>query len=223
MKRFPSNTTRNWKILSIVLAILIFFTVFDVDIEARPLFGGSDSTYSGIDSGIVPVDVIPVGIPAVYGAEIGVSYDDIDPLNPQKADEAIEKMARLDLELNLEGANLERYIDMLYRQYDGMSCEYCCGARAIIFENGDPACGCAHSYAMRGLAKYLILEHGDLSDDEMLTEIGKWKVLYFPDIHGTKAAVMKENGITVDYISLTTNANRGIEEGSSAGSMVGGC
>ncbi len=215
-----NNTTRTWKAVSYILTAVIFLILFDVNIEPRPLFGGSERPYSANLS----VDVVPVGIPAVYGAEIGVSYDDIDPYDPARADEAIDKMAQLDLTLTLQGEDLDRYVDILYHQHGGMSCEYCCGARSIIFENGDPACGCAHSYAMRGLAKYLILEHGDsLSDDQILAEIGKWKVLFFPGIHASKAAVMQGSGIDVDYISLTTNIFRGIEDGASAGEMVGGC
>ncbi len=222
------NTTKTWKTVSAILGILIFITLFDINVEPRPFFETSDNRGSGSVMRNVSVgnsiDVVPVGIPAVYGAELGISYDDVSPLNPQQADMTIEKMAQLDLNLNLEGDNLERYIDILYHQHGGMSCEYCCGAASIIFENGDPACGCAHSYAMRGLTKYLILEHGsDISDNQILGEIGKWKVLFFPDIHGQKAAIMEENGIEVDYISLTTNAFRGIEAGSSAGGMVGGC
>ena len=75
----------------------------------------------------------------------------------------------------LTGADLERYINVLYTLENGMSCEFCCGARSIIFEDGKAACGCAHSFAMRGLAKHLILNHGDeYTDLEMLGEIGKW-------------------------------------------------
>ena len=77
---------------------------------------------------------------------------------------------------------------------------------------------------MRGLAKYLIKNHPkEFSDDEILGELGKWKVLFFPDIHKTKAAVLKEQGIEINYINLASNKYRGIEKGSSAGEMVGGC
>ncbi len=157
--------------------------------------------------------IIPMGIPEVYGAELDISYDDVSLSDPKKADATIEVMSKLDRTIELSGNNLERYIDILYHQHGGISCEYCCGVQSIIFENGEAACGCAHSFAMRGLAKYLILEHGDsMIDVEILTEIGKWKVLFFPGIHTQKAAVMEAQGIEVDYISLTTNANRGIEQ-----------
>ncbi len=90
--------------------------------------------------------------------------------------------------------------------------------RKSIFE------GELFGYAMRGLTKYLIKYHGsEITDEEILTEVGKWKTLFFPGILEGKAQVMKTYGITVDYINLTTNQYRGIEKGQASGSMVGGC
>ena len=94
----------------------------------------------------------------------------------------------------------------------------------LYFENGQAACGCAHSYAMRGLTKYLILNHGDeLTDDQILEEVGKWKVLFFPGIMQGKADVMESQGISTDYISLASNEYRGIEQGKTSGDMIGSC
>jgi len=169
-------------------------------------------------------EIIPTGIPAIYGEELQISYDDVSASNPQKADSTINVLAKIDQTESLEGADLERYINILYTLNNGISCEYCCGARAVIFEDGSPACGCAHSYAMRGLAKYLIKNHGDeFSDDEILEELGKWKVLFFPGIHEDKAKVLESNGIEVNYINLASNKYRGIEQGQASGGMVGGC
>lgn len=168
-------------------------------------------------------DVIPEGTPERYGEELDVSYDDIDPNDQRRANEAINDLAQIDRNTELEGEDLDRYVEVLYHEHDGMSCEYCCGARSIIFENGEPACGCAHSFAMRGLAKYLILEHGDeMSNEEIIEEVGKWKVLFFPTQHEEKAQALEEEGIEISYQNLTTNQYRGIEEGSQGG-MVGGC
>ncbi len=167
-------------------------------------------------------EIIPRGIPAIYGKELGIRYDDVSPNDPQKADQTIVILKNLDLTLSLDGENLQRYIQTLTQ----ISCEYCCGAKSIIFENGQPACGCAHSYAMRGLAKYLIKNHGsEFTDDRILEELGKWKVLFFPGIHETKAEVLKTQGIKADYINLASNKYRGIEKGKTSGGsgMVGGC
>lgn len=183
--------------------------------------GGSNSI------GIVSAsEIIPTGVPSIYGEELKISYNDVSVTNPQLADQTISILSRIDRSETLEGKDLERYIDILYNMEGGMSCEYCCGAKSIIFSDGQSACGCAHSYAMRGLTKFLIKYHGDeFTDMEILQEIGKWKVLFFPGIHEQKAQVLEANGIdSTDYINLASNKYRGIEDGqASGGGMVGGC
>ena len=165
--------------------------------------------------------VIPTGIPAVYGKEINLKYDDISPNNPSLADTTIKKMAVYDNSISLTGDKLQRYIDTVSQ----ISCEYCCGAQSIIFNNGKAACGCAHSGAMRGLAKYLFTKHPEMTNDQILEELGKWKTLFFPEIMAQKASVLKQKGIELNYINLASNKYRGIEKGatSSGGAMVGGC
>lgn len=173
-------------------------------------------------------EVIPKGVPEIYGQELGVSYDDVSVSDSQKANAAIAKLAAFDTPksgkfITLEGDKKQRYISIVSQ----ISCEYCCGAKSIIFDNGESACGCAHSYSMRGLAKYLIQNHAsEFTDDQILEELGKWKTLYFPSILAQKAAVLKQKGIEINYINLASNKYRGIEKESqtgSSGSMVGGC
>lgn len=178
------------------------------------------SAQASSGTGAAAVSVVPTGVPPIYGEELGISYDDVSPNDPQRADATIAKLANYDMSLKLEGDKLSRYIAV----GSAISCEYCCGAKSIIFSNGEPACGCAHSYAMRGLAKYLLTDHaGEFTDLQILEELGKWKVLFFPGIHEQKAAVLQSQGIEVNYITLASNAYRGIEQGASGGSMVGGC
>ena len=131
-------------------------------------------------------DIIPKGIPAIYGKEMELSYDDVSPNDPRLADATIRKLKSYEsIELNSE--QMKRYIQI----GGNISCEYCCGAKAIIFSNGERACGCAHSYAMRGLAKYLLVNHPDMSNEEILSELGKWKTLFFPGIMEAKAQVLE--------------------------------
>jgi len=178
-------------------------------------------------SNLANIDVIPKGVPAIYGSELGISFDDVSPTNQQKANETIAKLGAFDKQIQLEGDLLQRYINIA----GSISCEYCCGAEALIFTRdtgnykaGDAACGCAHSYAMRGLAKYLLKNHPkEFTDDQILSELGKWKTLFFPDIMTAKAAVLKEKGIELNYINLASNKYRGIEKGASNSKMVGGC
>ncbi len=165
--------------------------------------------------------IIPTGIPALYGKELGISYDDVSSNNPQLADATINKLSQYE-ESELNPELMKRYIKIA----GSISCEYCCGAEAIIFSNGAAACGCAHSYAMRGLAKYLLINHAKhMSDDEILSELGKWKVLFFPGIHEQKAQVLEAQGVdSTNYINLASNLYRGIEQGKAqGGGMVGGC
>ncbi len=190
---------------------------------------GAPGIYSSGSSNVLPsvsaAEIVPSGIPAVYGDELGVSYNDINPSNQRLADATIEKLTAYEDD-TLSDELMERYIAI----GSSISCEYCCGAEALIFSNGDRACGCAHSYAMRGLAKYLLINHdSEITDMQILEELGKWKVLFFPGIHMKKAAALKANNIDyTDYVNLASNKYRGIEEqdlsgSSSAGGMVGGC
>ncbi len=196
---------------------------------------GKSSSIENITSSVIGIggtigvvsasEILPTGIPLVYGNELKIRYDDVTASNPQSSDTTISVMADIDRSETLTGEDLDRYIDVLYNLENGISCEFCCGARSVIRNDGTSACGCAHSFAMRGLAKYLIKFHGDeFSDEEILEEVAKWKVLFFPGIHETKAAVLKSEGIELNFINLGSNKYRGIEEGQqSGGGMVGGC
>jgi hypothetical protein len=109
----------------------------------------------------------------------------------------------------LNDEQMERYKDVGLN----ISCEYCCGVKAIIFENGERACGCAHSYAMRGLAKYLIINHPeDYTNDDILLELGKWKATFFPKQTISKAVLKYAEFGNIDPSILTEMPN-----------MVGSC
>lgn len=117
--------------------------------------------------------VIPSGEPAVYGEELNISFD--------KVQEAINKVAPFDPDygkekIMLTGSDLQRYIKIGSQT----SCQYCCGAKTLIFEDGKAACGCEHSQMMRGLAAYLIKNYLELSDEEILKELNTWKASFFP-------------------------------------------
>ena len=200
-----------------IVAVLALVIVFSFG----KIYGGAGAEINGATTESVSTsDIIPTGVPAIYGQALGVNYNDISASNPKLADETIQKLSSYeDLELTLE--QMTRYIKI----GSAISCEYCCGADSIIFPNGEAACGCAHSYAMRGLAKYLLINNPEMSDYEILSELGKWKVLFFPGIHEQKAQALEANGIdSTDYVNLASNLYRGIEEGkTSSGGMVGGC
>lgn len=203
---------------------MIFILALVIVFNAGRIYSSSGASgITGLATGIEAVsasDIIPKGTPAVYGKELGVKYDDVSPNNPVLADATISKLTQYE-DMALNNEQMQRYIKI----GSSISCEYCCGAEAIIFSNGQRACGCAHSFAMRGLAKYLLTKHPDISDENILSELGKWKVLFFPGIHEQKAQVLEAQGIDpTNYINLASNLYRGIEQGqASGGGMVGGC
>ena len=192
-------------------------------------FGKINNGGNAVATGIGTVsasEIIPTGVPEVYGIELGIKYDDISASNSRLTETTIQTLAAYENE-KLNSAQMERYLKI----GGSIACEYCCGAETLIFSNGERACGCAHSYAMRGLAKYLLINHPDMDDAEILNELGKWKVLFFPGVHEQKARVLEANGIdSRDYINLASNLYRGAENqatinsaGSAGSQMVGGC
>ena len=217
-----SNTeTKVQYVIIIVLAGLLIFNGVKIYGANGNITGNTIATGIGTVSAL---SVLPEGTPDIYGNEIGVSFNDVSASNPQLADATMAKLTKYeDMQLNKE--QMERYVKI----GSSIACEYCCGAKTLVFSNGERACGCAHSYAMRGLAKYLLTKHPEMSDTEILNELGKWKVLFFPGVHEKKAEVLKANGIDyTNYINLASNIYRGAENQattSSSGSsqMVGGC
>ncbi|MFH1978073.1 MAG: hypothetical protein ABIJ92_02000 [Candidatus Aenigmatarchaeota archaeon] len=163
--------------------------------------------------------VIPTGVTPYGNGEL--SYDDVvGGINILKA---------ADIGITTESLTedqLQRYI------YLGthISCEYCCSAKMIVFPNGAPACGCAHSYAMRGLAKYLLVEYGDeYSDEDIMMEMTKWKNLFFPRNTVEKAVALIENDMEItpdalnDHELLTKISSGDTSSIGQLSGMVGAC
>ncbi|MDP3987172.1 MAG: hypothetical protein Q8P81_03035, partial [Nanoarchaeota archaeon] len=86
----------------VVLALMIVYS-------GGKIYGTTGEVTTGI--GLVSaLEIIPVGTP-FYGESLGFSYEDISATDPKKADQAIRKFAVRDQQINLVGADLERYID----------------------------------------------------------------------------------------------------------------
>lgn len=129
----------------------------------------------GLDGGGVMSEMFPTGTPD-YGAELGVSFDE-----PVESLAVLAKMypaLKAEVEKNNpEGFN--RFMNLASKPV-GISCEYCCGLKAIgIKSNGDSSCGCQHNPALLSIAVYLSA-YTDYSDGEILREVMKWKTLFFP-------------------------------------------
>ncbi|MBI4438716.1 hypothetical protein HY640_02185 [Candidatus Woesearchaeota archaeon] len=198
--------TMNNIIMALAVAGLLGMGYVFLQINAVPEVP-EKSPATGQATGMQQIDtrILPKGAPLIYGAELGVSYDDVSAANPAKADAAIARLGQLDNSIKLDAAQKERYTRIVLQ----MSCEYCCGAESIIFENGEPACGCQHSYAMRGVAKYLIKNHPDeFTDEQILEEMSKWKTLFFPAQIAEKSARLQKKGIETSYVNLASNKYR---------------
>lgn len=244
--------------LALALAILAFnqFQLYSIkSVDATNIQSQVSNQKVPTGLSIVEASVTPTGTPKIYGQELKVSYDDVSPNNPTLADQTIEKLSNLDRTITLQGNDLERYItiasemsceyccgaqSIIVRKEDiefmNQKIEAAIAAGQLTKEEaekyrqkpGTAACGCAHSFAMRGLAKYLITKHGsEYTDDQILEEMGKWKTLFFPTPMQQKAAALEERGIEFNYINLASNRFRGIEKDTgssgSSGGMVGGC
>jgi hypothetical protein len=146
--------------------------------------------------------VVPTGVPDIYGKELGVAF------SSEEADKMIAILRKFEDE-KLEKEQLDAYVRIGMRT----SCEYCCRAKTLVRKDGERACGCAHSYAMRGLAKYLLLNHADTySEDEILAEINRWKALFFPKQSIQKVIATSKGTGAFDLSVLQEMPN-----------MVGGC
>ncbi|MBI2141297.1 hypothetical protein HYU16_02630 [Candidatus Woesearchaeota archaeon] len=215
-------------VLVAVAAVVLLLNQWQI-MAISDLTGGSGGSSKGTKlnvklSGDVVQDaikaVVPTGTP-LYGAELGVSFD--DPIN------SLNILAKLDRQVptnTLAEAEKARFINVGTR----ISCEFCCGAPSVVDQSGRDLCGCSHAASFKGLSKYLIKNHpGEWSDDEILLELTKWKALYYPKNMVEKAVAALENGMELTPAVLN---DRDLLKKISAGdttsigdlpSMVGGC
>lgn len=155
-------------------------------------------------------EFLPKGVPEVYGAELEVNFD--------KPVESLAALSKLDGDLYPDGklkfVGLSDEFKQRYKRIGlNVACEYCCGATTLISSDGQPACGCAHSAAMRGLAMYMLKNHGqEFSDEQILGELVKWKAMFFPKQMYQKA-IQLQGGSAAGTGAVAGNVP----------DMVGGC
>lgn len=133
---------------------------------------------AGVTAGASSSIMLPHGVPARYGAKLGISFDDA-----ASAMTVLENFDRGAGTITLTGELQQRYISIASQT----ACEFCCGATTLVFSDGKPACGCAHSAAMRGVALYLLQQYPEMTDAQILTEVKLWKAAFFPGPTAAKA------------------------------------
>ncbi|MBI2558539.1 hypothetical protein HYW20_04405 [Candidatus Woesearchaeota archaeon] len=110
-------------------------------------------------------NIIPTGTPW-YGQEAGVTFD--DPIAAQKRWATYRK-------LELDPEQEQRWSKIV----NSFTCDYCCGSPqnpTIITR-----CGCAHSAAAQGMARWFIKNYADkFTDEEIYGEMGRWYSLWYP-------------------------------------------
>ncbi len=164
--------------------------------------------------------IIPTGTPT-YGAELGVSFDD-----PVISLSALAKLDRQVPTSSLTEEEKARFVNVGTK----ISCEFCCGAAAVIDNTGRDLCGCSHAASFRGLTKYLIKNHpAEWADDEILLELTRWKSLYYPKNMVEKAVAALNNDLELTPAVLNDrDLLKKISAGDKTGignlpTMVGGC
>lgn len=191
-----------------LVTLIIFSRFYNVKIVRKS--GSTQSSYLDLDSELgdlssediasaqsyikfkkIRAAFTPSGIPEVYGQELGISFDEVqDAINKVKV--YGPTYGEADKKITLTGADMKRYKKI----GESIACEYCCGVKTLTKEDGSAVCGCAHSIMMRGLAAYLIKNHPHgFTDEEILGELEKWKITYFPkQTFSVKLAEMEKAG-----------------------------
>lgn len=155
---------------------------------------------------------MPKGIPSVYGQELDISFDNVqDAINKVRV--MGPTYGKGDKKIVLTGEDLKRYTDIGQQ----ISCQYCCKATTLVRKDGVAACGCAHSIMMRGLTAYLIENHPEFSDDQILNELRTWKITYFPKETLTAKLAQLEKGGDKDIKEIMKEFPDFLPK------MVGGC
>ncbi len=120
-------------------------------------------------------NIVPTGTPW-YGDEAGVSFD--DPI-------AAQTLWAKGRAIQLDADGEQRW----NRIANSFTCDYCCGSPkspTIITR-----CGCAHSAAAQGMARWFIKNYGSkYSDEEIYGEMARWYALWYPK--GTIERIIQE-------------------------------
>jgi len=125
----------------------------------------------------VAILVTPTTMP-FYGPELGLDMTSLNAINTSIAKLATMAPMQGSNPIQLNDEEMKRYIEIGTEPY--VTCEFCCGVKTLVREDGTPTCGCAHSIAMRGTAAYLIKNYPRMTNAEISYELMRQKGMYFP-------------------------------------------
>ena len=183
--------------------------------------------------------VVPTGTPFYVlegpGAEKvkGASFD--DPLTSQKVWASLLGSRRFGTSnaIQLTPEEEQRW----QRLTSVFTCDFCCGGPNSVTTIA--RCGCGHSYAWQGMAKFFIKYYPQYTDEQILGEMTKWKGLWYPQgmiqdylvYTGQQPATILTHGGSVgirqQFLQQAPNAQHQTQASATPldelPSMVGGC
>ena len=104
----------------------------------------------------------------------GVSFD--DPIASQKIWASLLGSRRFGTENQIQLTPEEE--KRWQKLTSVFTCDFCCGGPNSVTTINQ--CGCAHSYAWQGMAKFFIKYYPQSTDEQILGEMTKWKGLWYP-------------------------------------------
>lgn len=142
--------------------------------------------------------VVPTGTPfyALEGPGVekiqGATFD--DPLTSQKVWAGLLGSRRFGtantIQLTPEEEQRWKKLTSVF------TCDFCCGGPNSVTTIN--RCGCAHSFAWQGMAKFFIKYYPQYTDEQILGEMTKWKAIWYP------------KGMIQDYLVYTGQASADI-------------
>ena len=133
-----------------------------------------DSTQDAISA------VVPTGTPSYAlegpGAEKikGASFD--DPITSQKVWASLLGSKRFG---SANAIQLTQEEEKRWNKLTSVfTCDFCCGGPNSVTTIN--RCGCAHSYAWQGMAKFFIKYYPQYTNEQIMGEMTKWKGLWYP-------------------------------------------
>ena len=197
--------------------------------------GNGEVELSGNFAKDVSALVTPSSLP-FYGPELGLDLSSIEKINASISKLSVMAPKQGNNPIELTDEEMKRYVKIGTEPL--ITCEFCCGVKTLVREDGSPTCGCAHSIAMRGTAAYLIRNYPELPNEEISYELVRQKGLYFPTQMQKRMAEQlsgdpKDFTPDIKYLTmkltppelagLKANALASGFEPTEAPSMVGGC
>ena len=183
--------------------------------------------------------VVPTGTPFYVlqgeGAQKikGVTFD--DPLTSQKVWASLLGSRRFGTgnAIQLTPEEEKRW----QRLTSVFTCDFCCGGPNDVTTIA--RCGCGHSYAWQGMAKFFVKYYPQYTDEQILGEMTKWKAIWYPQgmiqdylvYTGQQPATILTHGGSVgirqQFMQQAPNAQHQTQASATPldqlPSMVGGC